>query len=119
MDTTRRAVLTATAAGLAILASGCNQAGGAAGGAGDTQLNALLNRRPEEPIEIDTTLPLKPVPGRIDELIERAWTMRQEILQLAERYKVREVEVYDATFATRPQDALELCRLFWRERLGP
>jgi uncharacterized protein (DUF885 family) len=43
MDTTRRAVLTATAAGLAILASGCNQSGGAAG-AGDTQLSALLDR---------------------------------------------------------------------------
>ncbi|MBI3438577.1 MAG: DUF885 family protein [Proteobacteria bacterium] len=42
MDTTRRAVLTATAAGLAILASGCNQTGGAAGG--DAQLNALLDR---------------------------------------------------------------------------
>lgn len=43
MDTTRRAVLTATAAGLAILASGCNQTG-SAGGAGDVQLNALLDR---------------------------------------------------------------------------
>ena len=49
----------------------------------ETQLNALLNRRPDEPIEIDTTLPLKPVPGRVDDLIERAWTMRQEILELA------------------------------------
>ena len=43
MDTTRRAVLTASAAGLAILASGCNQAGHTAG-AGDAQLNTLLDR---------------------------------------------------------------------------
>src|SRR5215813_13988378 len=43
MNTTRRAVLTATAAGLAILATGCNQSGSAAGG-NDTQLNALLDR---------------------------------------------------------------------------
>ncbi len=49
----------------------------------ETQLNALLNRRPDEPIEIDTTLPLKPVPGRVDDLIQRAWTRRQEILELA------------------------------------
>jgi cobalt-zinc-cadmium efflux system outer membrane protein len=49
----------------------------------ETQLNALLNRRPDEPIQIDTTLPLKPIPGRVDDLIERAWTMRQEILELA------------------------------------
>ena len=42
MITTRRAVLTATAAGLAILASGCGQA--APAGAGDAQLNALLER---------------------------------------------------------------------------
>src|SRR5690242_4839098 len=44
MDTTRRAVLTATAAGLAILASGCNQSGSGSGAAADAQLNALLDR---------------------------------------------------------------------------
>jgi uncharacterized protein (DUF885 family) len=42
MNTTRRAVLTATAAGLAILAAGCNQTGVAGGN--DAQLNALLDR---------------------------------------------------------------------------
>ncbi|MFZ2030696.1 MAG: DUF885 family protein [Vitreimonas sp.] len=45
MDTTRRAVLTATAAGLAILAAGCNQTGAAGGASGnDAQLNTLLDR---------------------------------------------------------------------------
>jgi cobalt-zinc-cadmium efflux system outer membrane protein len=48
-----------------------------------TELNALLNRRPDEPIEIDTTLVLKPIPGRVDDLIEQAWSRRQEILELA------------------------------------
>ncbi|MBS0384920.1 MAG: hypothetical protein JSS00_06180, partial [Proteobacteria bacterium] len=43
MQTTRRAVLTATAAGLAILATGCNQQGGTASG-NDAQLNTLLDR---------------------------------------------------------------------------
>jgi uncharacterized protein (DUF885 family) len=42
MDTTRRAVLAATAAGLAILATGCNQPGAAGGN--DAQLNTLLDR---------------------------------------------------------------------------
>src|SRR6185312_1345238 len=42
MITTRRAVLTATAAGLAILTTGCNQTGAAAGN--DAQLNTLLDR---------------------------------------------------------------------------
>jgi len=42
MNTTRRAVLTATAAGLAILATGCNQTGATVGN--DAQLNALLDR---------------------------------------------------------------------------
>jgi len=41
MNTTRRAVLTATAAGLAILATGCNQTGAAGGN--DAQLNTLLD----------------------------------------------------------------------------
>ncbi len=43
MNTTRRAVLTATAAGLAILATGCNRQAGSAGG-DDAALNALLER---------------------------------------------------------------------------
>jgi cobalt-zinc-cadmium efflux system outer membrane protein len=46
-------------------------------------LNALLQRRPEEPIEINAALDLVPVRERLDELIERAWSRRQEILQLA------------------------------------
>jgi outer membrane protein, heavy metal efflux system len=48
-----------------------------------TRLNALLDRRPDEPLEIDTTLELKPIPERVDDLIERAFRRRQEILQLA------------------------------------
>lgn len=43
MNTTRRAVLTATAAGLAILATGCTQQTGSTSG-NDTRLNALLDR---------------------------------------------------------------------------
>src|SRR5690242_18892454 len=42
MNTTRRAVLTATATGLAILATGCS--GPTSTGGNDAQLNALLDR---------------------------------------------------------------------------
>lgn len=46
-------------------------------------LNALLHRRPEEPVEINAPLELEPVRERLDDLIDRAWSKRQEILQLA------------------------------------
>jgi outer membrane protein, heavy metal efflux system len=46
-------------------------------------LNELINRRPEEPLSVETALDLEPVTGRVDELIERAWSRRQEILQAA------------------------------------
>lgn len=35
----------------------------------------------------------------------------EEVLQLVPKYGIREVEFYDATFGTRPQDARELCAL--------
>lgn len=49
----------------------------------ETRLNELLNRRPDEPLTVEATLDLEPVAGRVDELIERAWARRQEILQAA------------------------------------
>jgi cobalt-zinc-cadmium efflux system outer membrane protein len=48
-----------------------------------TRLNELLNRSPDEPLELDATVDLAPIVGRLDELIELAWSRRQEILQAA------------------------------------
>lgn len=48
-----------------------------------SRLNELLNRRPNEPLEVEAALDLVPVSRVLDELIERAWSKRQEILQLA------------------------------------
>jgi outer membrane protein, heavy metal efflux system len=62
------------------------------------RINALLTRRPEEPIDIDATLVLKPVKERVDDLIERAWQKRQEILEAA-------------LHSANAEDALKLARL--------
>lgn len=48
-----------------------------------TRLNELLNRRPDEPLIVEPTLDLQPLRARVDELVERAWSKRQEILQVA------------------------------------
>jgi outer membrane protein, heavy metal efflux system len=48
-----------------------------------TRLNELLNRSPDEPLELEARVDLEPVPGRLNELIDRAWSQRQEILQAA------------------------------------
>jgi outer membrane protein, heavy metal efflux system len=48
-----------------------------------TRLNELLNRSPDEPLELEARVDLEPVPSRLDELIDRAWSRRQEILQAA------------------------------------
>src|SRR5262249_19700591 len=37
----------------------------------------------DEPVEVNVSLELEPVPGDVDALIDRAWSRRQEILQLA------------------------------------
>jgi outer membrane protein, heavy metal efflux system len=49
----------------------------------ETRLNELLNRPPDEPLSVEAGLDLPPVAGRVDELIQRAWSRRQEILQTA------------------------------------
>ncbi len=48
-----------------------------------TNLNQLLSRAPDAPLAIDRTLHLEPLDLRPDALIERAFRMRQEILQSA------------------------------------
>jgi outer membrane protein TolC len=50
----------------------------------ETRLNELLNRRPDEPLNIEVVLDLEPIAGRVDQLIARAWSRRQEILQAAQ-----------------------------------
>jgi outer membrane protein, heavy metal efflux system len=49
----------------------------------ETRLNELLNRPPDEPLSVEAALDLQPLAGRVDELIQRAWSRRQEILQTA------------------------------------
>lgn len=46
-------------------------------------LNALLRRRGDEPVEVNVSLEVEPVTEKVDDLIDRAWSRRQEILQLA------------------------------------
>jgi len=46
-------------------------------------LNRLLDRSPEEPLEIQGTLDVTPLNARIEQLIEAAGRCRQEILQAA------------------------------------
>ncbi len=47
------------------------------------RLNTLLRRSADEPIEIDATLAVEPIQERAEDLTDRAWRKRQEILQLA------------------------------------
>ena len=47
------------------------------------RLNTLLRRPADEPIEIDSTLEVEPIGERVDDLVDRAWHRRQEILQFA------------------------------------
>ena len=47
------------------------------------RLNALLRRPGDELPEIDVSLELQPVADRLDDHVDRAWSRRQEILQLA------------------------------------
>jgi outer membrane protein, heavy metal efflux system len=49
----------------------------------ETRLNELLNRPPDEPLIVEAVVDLQPLAGRVDELIQRAWSRRQEILQTA------------------------------------
>jgi outer membrane protein, heavy metal efflux system len=49
----------------------------------ETRLDELLNRRPDEPLQLEAEIDLEPVSGRLNELIDRAWARRQEILQVA------------------------------------
>jgi len=49
----------------------------------ETRLNELLNRQPDEPLNVETSLDLIPLPHGVGDLIERAWSKRQEILQIA------------------------------------
>lgn len=48
-----------------------------------TFLNQLLYRQPQEPLAIDRTLTLDPIKQRVDDLVDQAWQVRQEILQSA------------------------------------
>ena len=48
-----------------------------------TALNILLDRRPDEPLEVDQDFDLASFEATLDEVIERAVSSRQEILQAA------------------------------------
>jgi cobalt-zinc-cadmium efflux system outer membrane protein len=48
-----------------------------------TSLNQLLNRMPDAPLALDRTLRLEPLDLRPDAVVERAFRMRQEILETA------------------------------------
>jgi outer membrane protein, heavy metal efflux system len=48
-----------------------------------TTLNILLNRRPDEPLEVDRRLDLTTFETPLDEIVTRAITSRQEILEAA------------------------------------
>jgi outer membrane protein, heavy metal efflux system len=48
-----------------------------------TSLNVLLDRRPDEPLQVDRQFDLETFEVSLDRLIERAVTSRQEILQAA------------------------------------
>jgi outer membrane protein, heavy metal efflux system len=48
-----------------------------------TALNVLLDRRPDEPLQVDPKLDLTDVEASLDQIIERAISSRQEILQAA------------------------------------
>ncbi len=48
-----------------------------------TTLNILLDRRPDEPLEVDPEFDLASFDASLDDVIERAVTSRQEILQAA------------------------------------
>ncbi len=47
------------------------------------RLNTLLRRGADEPIEIDSKLEIEPIQERAEDLTDRAWRKRQEILQVA------------------------------------
>jgi cobalt-zinc-cadmium efflux system outer membrane protein len=53
----------------------------------ETTLNQLLYRKMDEPVEAAETIELSPIAARVDTMVDRAWQVRQEILQaaLAER----------------------------------
>src|SRR5579875_722032 len=48
-----------------------------------TTINQLLNRIPDAPLQLDQTLKLEPLNIRLDTLVERAFKLRQEILESA------------------------------------
>jgi outer membrane protein, heavy metal efflux system len=48
-----------------------------------TALNILLDRRPDEPLEVDRNFDLASFEATLDEIIERATSSRQEILEAA------------------------------------
>jgi len=48
-----------------------------------TALNILLDRRPDEPLEVDPTFDLASFEATLDQVIDRAVSSRQEILQAA------------------------------------
>jgi outer membrane protein, heavy metal efflux system len=49
----------------------------------ETALNQLLYRKLDEPIETEPTIEINPLAIRVDAMVDRAWRMRQEILQAA------------------------------------
>jgi outer membrane protein TolC len=48
------------------------------------QLNQLLYRRPDEPLEVERKIDLKPIDVPVDSVIARAEALRQEILEAAQ-----------------------------------
>jgi len=49
----------------------------------ETTIDQLLYRRPQEPLNLERKLDLKPITAPLDSLIDRAIALRQEILQAA------------------------------------
>jgi cobalt-zinc-cadmium efflux system outer membrane protein len=59
----------------------------------ETALNQLLYRKLDEPIETEQSIEIAPLAIRVDAMVDRAWRMRQEILQAALAERNRETAV--------------------------
>jgi cobalt-zinc-cadmium efflux system outer membrane protein len=71
-----------------------------------TALNQLLYRNVDEPLAVDTTLTLDPIKQRVDNLVDEAWQLRQEILQSALNEKNFNTALYLAKMEYLPDFTL-------------
>ena len=71
-----------------------------------TALNILLDRRPDEPLEVDRNFDLASFEATLDQVIERAVSSRQEILQAALTEKNQDTAVTLAQLEYAPDYAV-------------